>query len=114
MTGSPPSSDSAALEPGSLLSEHWQAVPAAEARERLKAEHPLSNAEAAERLATLGYNRLPEAAASGPLARDSDHYPGHWCAPDGSPQGRGPAYTGHRNPGCGVGDLFRQDRNPHP
>ena len=69
MTGSPPSSDSAALEPGSLLSEHWQAVPAAEARERLKAEHPLSNAEAAERLATLGYNRLPEAVASGPLTR---------------------------------------------
>lgn len=69
MTDSPESPGSAALEPELLRSQHWQALPAAEARERLKAGQPLSGAEVAERLAALGYNRLPEAATSGPLAR---------------------------------------------
>ncbi|MGM0768614.1 MAG: cation-translocating P-type ATPase [Pseudomonadota bacterium] len=48
---------------------HWHALEVDEVRRDLDADSPLSQAGATARLDTWGYNRLPEAARRGPLAR---------------------------------------------
>jgi len=51
---------------------------------------------------------------SGRAAGGTDHHPGGGGTGHGKTQCHCPPAASHRNPGCGIRDLLRQDRNPDP